>query len=187
MLSTSEIRDLIESGELQIETYGTELHLGPSSLDVHLSGVTKAPVHFPGVVEIDDQETYPAYETYNNERPVVPSKGFVLGSTVEVFNLPGDVTALLHGRSSIGRLGLFIENAGLVDRGFTGELTLELVNPMPYDIELVSGMRIGQLTFHRHDVEDGPGYPLHGKYQGQVYPTESAAWADEEFQAVEGS
>lgn len=52
---------------------------------------------------------------------------------------------------------------------------------MPYDIELVSGMRIGQLTFHRHEARDGPGYPLYGKYQGQVYPTESAAWADEEF------
>jgi dCTP deaminase len=88
-------------------------------------------------------------------------------------------------RSSIGRLGLFIENAGLVDRGFTGELTLEFYNPMPYDIQLVAGMRIGRLTFYEHDEVENEGYPLVGKYQGQVYPTESATWADEELLGVE--
>ncbi|WP_306298989.1 hypothetical protein [Bacillus sp. OV166] len=52
------------------------------------------------------------------------------------------MTAFVEGRSSIGRLGLFIQNAGWVDPGFEGHITLELYNANRVPIELRAGRRI---------------------------------------------
>ena len=37
---------------------------------------------------------------------------FVLATTIEYISLPNDLTAFVEGRSSMGRMGLFIQNAG---------------------------------------------------------------------------
>ena len=76
---------------------------------------------------------------------------FVLASTMEYFRLPDNLTAFVEGRSSIGRLGLFIQNAGWVDPGFEGEITLELFNASSSAIELKAGRRVGQLVFAQMD------------------------------------
>ncbi len=59
---------------------------------------------------------------------VIPPHSFLLATTVEFIRLPANVTAFVEGRSSIGRMGLFIQNAGWVDPGFEGTITLELFN-----------------------------------------------------------
>lgn len=101
---------------------------------------------------------------------------FVLGTTMEAFNLPDDMTAFVEGRSSVGRLGLFVQNAGWVDPGFSGEITLELYNASPYSIRLDAGRRIGQLVFAMTGtpVEN----PYRGKYQGQKGATSSRIYLD---------
>ena len=76
---------------------------------------------------------------------------FVLATTMEYFELPDDLTAFVEGRSSLGRMGLFIQNAGWVDPGFKGEITLELYNANRCAIELKAGRRIGQLVFAKMD------------------------------------
>jgi dCTP deaminase (EC 3.5.4.13) len=47
---------------------------------------------------------------------------FLLASTIEYIKLPEFITAFVEGRSSLGRLGLFIENAGWVDAGLKVKL-----------------------------------------------------------------
>ena len=64
---------------------------------------------------------------------------FVLATTMEYFELPDNLTAFVEGRSSLGRMGLFIQNAGWVDPGFKGEITLELYNANRCAIELKAG------------------------------------------------
>jgi len=88
-----------------------------------------------------------------------------LATTLEYIELPEDLTAFVEGRSSLGRLGLFIENAGWVDAGFKGQLTLELFNANSYSIRLYPEMRICQLVFAM--VDQKPLRPYSGKYQGQ--------------------
>ena len=90
------------------------------------------------------------------------------------------MVALLHGRSSVGRLGMFVHNAGLIDPGFSGQVTLELTNAVDYDIELKAGMRIGQLTFHRMENAPDVGYSEYNssKYNKQTGPTVSRLWED---------
>ena len=51
-----------------------------------------------------------------------------VATTMEYFKLPINITAFVEGRSSLGRMGLFIQNAGWADSGFEGEITLELSN-----------------------------------------------------------
>ena len=103
---------------------------------------------------------------------------FVLATTKEYISLPNDLTAFVEGRSSLGRMGLFIQNAGWVDPGFSGEITLELFNANRCAIELQSGRRIGQLVFAQMDQ---PAlFPYCGKYQGQRGATGSKVYLDEE-------
>ena len=100
----------------------------------------------------------------------------MLASTMEYIKLPADVTAFVEGRSSIGRIGLFVENAGWVDPGFEGELTLELFNANRQPIRLQAGRRICQLVFSRMDQPTSA--PYRGKYQGQRKPVGSRIYQD---------
>lgn len=94
--------------------------------------------------------------------------------------MPENITAFVEGRSPLGRMGLFIQNAGWVDPGFEGEITLELFNANRCAIQLQSGHRIGQLVFAKMDAT-----PLHtycGEYQGQRGATSSKIHTDYENQ-----
>lgn len=70
---------------------------------------------------------------------------------------------------------MFAHNAGLVDAGFGGSLTLELFNAASYPIRLKPGMRIVQMTLHEHDTEPKTAYGTDrgSKYQGQQGVTPS--------------
>ena len=98
---------------------------------------------------------------------------------MEYFELPDDLTAFVEGRSSLGRMGLFIQNAGWIDPGFKGEITLELFNANRCAIELKSGRRVGQLVFAKMDF---PALnPYSGKYQGQRGATGSRVYLDNDL------
>jgi dCTP deaminase len=99
---------------------------------------------------------------------------------MEYFELPNDLTAFVEGRSSLGRMGLFIQNAGWVDPGFKGEITLELFNANRCAIELKSGRRVGQLVFAKMDI--AAENPYNGKYQGQRGATGSRVFTDCEME-----
>lgn len=103
---------------------------------------------------------------------------FVLATTMEYICLPNDLTAFVEGRSSLGRMGLFIQNAGWVDPGFSGEITLELYNANRCAIELQAGRRIGQLVFAKMDQT--ALRPYAGKYQRQKGATGSRIYMDSE-------
>lgn len=59
-----------------------------------------------------------AYKEIYKDHIIIPPQAFVIGTTIEVIKLPNNMSAFVEGRSSIGRLGLFIQNAGWVDPGF---------------------------------------------------------------------
>jgi dCTP deaminase len=73
---------------------------------------------------------------------------FVLGSTLEFLRLPPTLGAYILGRSSWGRVGLLVATAVVVQPGFAGALTLELVNAGDSPIKLYPGLKIAQLTVH---------------------------------------
>lgn len=118
------------------------------------------------------------YRKIQGKDIIIPPKSFVLAKTKEYLEIPLDCTAFVEGRSSIGRLGLFIQNAGFVDPGFKGTITLELFNATNLPIRLESGRRICQLVFMKLDKKLEKGYE--GKYLGQIDVTGSRVCQDEE-------
>ncbi|KHF40625.1 dCTP deaminase [Halalkalibacter okhensis] len=169
ILSGKSILSKIKNNELEISPLTNE-QIQPASVDLRLGS------HF---VTIDDYNESlitlcepAAYRriTPNNGKIILPAQTFILATTVETVRLPNNVTAFVEGRSSIGRLGLFIQNAGWVDPGFKGEITLELFNANRLPIELPVGRRICQLVMAELNEE---AEPYKGKYLNQKGATSS--------------
>ena len=84
-----------------------------------------------------------------------------LGRTIE-YTETNNLVPMLEGRSSIGRLGLFVHvTAGFGDVGFKGFWTLEIFCVQP--IRIYAGVEICQLFYHTIDG-DYDTYSK-GKYQ----------------------
>lgn len=176
VLSDGTIRRMLDDGSLTIDPI-EDSQIQPASVDIRL-GRTFSIVEdsSSGIVTMDREITY---KTIGTDRYLLLPGQFVLATTMEYFALPDDLTAFVEGRSSLGRMGLFIQNAGWVDPGFEGEITLELFNANRCAIELTSGRRVGQLVFARMDA--AAQRPYRGKYQGQRGATGSRAFLDAEL------
>lgn len=93
---------------------------------------------------------------------------FFLAHTVERCNFPDDVAALFRIKSSQGRIGFEHMDAGWVDPGFHGALTLEFVNmTRHHSFRIRPGDRIGQLIVLRgNSVAEDKSYRTTGNYNG---------------------
>lgn len=93
---------------------------------------------------------------------------FFLAHTIEHCNFPDDMAALFRIKSSMGRIGLEHLDAGWVDPGFHGSLTLEFKNvTQAHSIRLHKGDKIGQLVFLKGNaVPSDLSYRTKGNYNG---------------------
>ena len=175
ILSDGMITEMIKSGTLVIDPL-EEGQIQPASVDIRLGNTFSVVEDSPtGMITLENEIRY---RTIESDTYVLLPNQFVLATTMEYFELPNDITAFVEGRSSLGRMGLFIQNAGWVDPGFKGEITLELYNANRCAIELKAGRRVGQLVFSRMDAE--AVNPYNGKYQGQRGATGSRVFTDDE-------
>jgi len=174
--------DVHASGHVTIGRYGdSDVDYQPSSVDVHLGDEFLMQNEQKTPVFLDDEDTYPEYQTRYTEEFMLHPGQFVLATTEECISLDNEVVGYLWGRSSVGRLGVFVHNAGLVDAGYEGDITLELLNVSPNTIALQSGMSIAQLTVHELRTPTSNDYETKGgKYQSQSGVTPSRLY--EEFE-----
>lgn len=93
----------------------------------------------------------------------------MLAHTVEHCNFADDTAALFRIKSSMGRIFLEHMDAGWVDPGFHGALTLEFKNMSQFhSILLRPGDRIGQLVFFKGEaVAEHQSYRTKGNYNAQ--------------------
>lgn len=173
ILSDRTLINMLKKGELKI-TPMEKAQIQPASVDIRL-GNTFSIVEdsHTGIVTLENEIKY---KTITSDTYILLPNQFVLATTMEYIELPNDLTAFVEGRSSLGRMGLFIQNAGWVDPGFQGEITLELYNANRCAIELKAGRRVGQLVFARMD--ETALNPYNGKYQGQKGATGSRVFMD---------
>lgn len=175
ILSDKTILKMIEEGTLKISPL-EEGQVQPASVDIRLGNTFSIVEDSPsGIITLENEIKY---KTITTDTYILLPNQFVLATTMEYFDLPNDLTAFVEGRSSLGRMGLFIQNAGWVDPGFKGEITLELYNANRCAIELKAGRRVGQLVFAKMDGE--ALNPYNGKYQGQTGATGSRVFMDKE-------
>jgi dCTP deaminase len=173
ILSDKTLKQLISSGTLEISPLNDE-SIQPASIDCRLGD------HFL-VVEDRQMQTIDLnseiiYRQIQGPTITIPPHSFLLATTLEFIRLPNNLTAFVEGRSSIGRIGLFIQNAGWVDPGFKGQITLELYNANSLPIRLEAGRRICQLVFC--SMDQASDAPYQGKYQGQRNATGSQVFKD---------
>lgn len=178
ILSDKTIFQLIEKDILKISPL-TKEQVQPASVDIRLGNTFSIVEDSPsGVITLENEIEY---KTIQTDTYVLLPGQFVLATTMEYFDLPDNITAFVEGRSSLGRMGLFIQNAGWVDPGFRGEITLELFNANRCAIELKAGRRVGQLVFA--EMDNTALNPYNGKYQGQRGATGSKVYTDNEVNA----
>jgi len=181
VLSSQEIRERIRSRNLivspiisfdkQIKNGSLDLRLGPKLIITKFTNVPA--VNLRDAIEAD-KERYKYYETHymkdssknSSSSFVLHPGGFVLGSSLEYLVFPSNLMAYVIGRSSLGRLGLIVATAVLVQPGFSGYLTLEITNLGNLPIVLSPGLQIAQLVFHDLNCEDA--LPYKGKYSHGV-------------------
>ncbi len=159
--------------------------IGPGSIDVRLG------THFQYFERVGNAGVDPGGEleklVEKSQRSVSVEFGtplwlhpgqFVLGATLEFLRLPPHLGAYVVGRSSWGRLGLLVATAIMLQPGWGGNLTLELVNHGESPIALYAGSRIAQIAVHSlHDVSENP---YSGKYMGPTGPWASRLGSERE-------
>lgn len=162
ILPDHKLHELVRRGFLPLDS-----HVGPCSVDLRLGR------QFRTLEPVKVQHFDRPCRTSLTEggQFLLPSGGFVLATTMESVQIPNGYVAFVHGRSSVGRMGLQIQNAGFIDTGFEGEITLELHNQSPNPIMLKAGWRVCQLSYHL--LNERASYPYRGKYQKQSGATES--------------
>lgn len=144
ILSGSEIKAQLGTN-LKIEPYFDE-QLNPNSYNLSLHN--ELMVYEEIVLDMKRPNRF--------RRLTIPEEGLVLqpnqlylGRTVEYTETHGYVP-MLEGRSSIGRLGLFVHvTAGFGDVGFEGYWTLEMIAVQP--VRIYPGVQVCQIFYHSID------------------------------------
>lgn len=157
--------------------YPDSLSVGPSSMDVHLGdSLIRLPYGVTLDPERDQSELWQDVPLRADGRWMLGQGSLYLGVTAETISVPIDHVALLHGISSLGRLGLLIHiTAGLIDAGNELKLTLELLS-LGGSILLRPGMRIGQVTYHQMTAP--AEHPYRGKYLNDLWPVPSRMYQE---------
>ena len=173
VLSDGEIVEYLSKKELIIEPI-EKSQIQPASVDVRLGNTfCVADDNATSIIRLSDEINY---RTFTQDKYILLPGQFVLATTAERISLPNYLTAFVEGKSSLGRLGLFVQNAGWVDPGFSGEITLELFNASRFAIELHAGNRIAQLVIAKTGQDSLK--PYSGKYLNQRGATGSRSYMD---------
>jgi dCTP deaminase len=95
-------------------------------------------------------------------------KSFILGQSVETFNMPDDIMAICTGKSKLARIGEF-PNITPLESGWKGILTIELANLGLNPIYVYPNEGIAQILFFRLSQRPMVTYAdRSGVFQNQV-------------------
>lgn len=133
----------------KMSAHGTSYGLSEAGYDIRIKQTvefTKG-TRFPRVVLVDNE----------------PSLGrFALASAIEEFNMPTNLVGIVHDKSTWARRGLSVFNT-VIEPGWKGFLTLELVYHGQEDLIIPAGSGIAQVLFHELTLER----TYTGKYANQ--------------------
>jgi dCTP deaminase len=157
-----------------------EQYLNPNSYNLRLDPALKVYTEMP----LDMKKDNPAQDLS------IPAEGLVLepgklylGRTFE-YTETQNLVPMLEGRSSVGRLGLFVHvTAGFGDVGFKGYWTLEMHCIHP--IRIYPMIPICQIFYH--SVEGEIREYKSGKYQANTGIQTSRLWMDFDSTATSGT
>ncbi|MDQ3071980.1 MAG: dCTP deaminase [Bacteroidota bacterium] len=173
ILSDKQILEEIDKGTILIEPFRKEC-MGSNSYDVHLG--KHLAVYNDRV--LDARKHNQIEEFRIQEDGILLHPGTLYLGVTEEYTETHKHVPFLEGKSSAGRLGIFIHaTAGKGDVGYCNTWTLEITVVQP--IRVYAGMPIGQLIYFNVEgnVETLYNEKRNAKYnQRTVKPIESMMW-----------
>lgn len=166
MLSDRHIKMAMEQGAITFAPEVSSQQIQPVSVDLRLGDILEdfaAPLGLGAHWRMERDGFY-----------MLQPQEFILGSTLEHVSVSRGVAGFVHGKSTWARQGLIVHAAGLVDPGFSGQLTLEMYNMSRFPVTLEHGMMVCQISFSLLSMSPDRAYGDEGlgsKYQGQTGPT----------------
>lgn len=143
-------------------TYG----LSEAGYDIRIKQtIIFKPAHYPNM---DDPYCFTGsaaakwLEDDGSQVGIVNKGRFILASTIEEFKMPNNLVGIVHDKSSWARQGLSVFNT-VIEPGWNGFLTLELVYNGNEPLIIPSGSGIAQVVFH--ETSNTATYT--GRYQNQ--------------------
>jgi dCTP deaminase len=161
ILTGPEIERLVADGQIVITPFNPA-RLNPNSYNLSLGN--KLLVYKDHVLDMAKKpETYEV--TIPDDGLIIFPGELYLGQTAEYTETHRNLVPMLEGRSSIGRLGMFIHiTAGFGDTGFCGYWTLEIMVVKP--LKIYPGVEVGQIYYH---LTNGDIQPYtRGKYNNNT-------------------
>jgi len=181
VLTQAEILDYVTKGEItfkpaldrfQLQAHSVDLRLGftflvPKSWHVTKAGreqlhmdyyATDRPEYFD-VVELEQGQFF----------DLLPGE-HILVSSLESVKVPDDLMAVMYPRSSTNRKGISVDQTGIIDSGYEGQLVIPVRNNTQFQsVRLYPGERFCQIVFqkltapvearksryHQRDIIDG--------------------------------
>lgn len=143
--------------------------------DVRLSDKFEMMVAYPGQV-VDPKRPNPKLfaplelqtDPSTGERYVeLPAGSYLLGHTIEYFNMPKDVVAQCIGKSTYARHGVLV-NVTPIEPGFCGQVVIEIFNCSPSPLRIYAYEGIAQFMFFKGPCCKVSYADRNGKYQGQT-------------------
>ncbi len=143
------IKDMLDQ---KVKEHGVSYGLSEAGYDIRI----KQSIHFfndDGVRRVGVM--YPDGPDFEEGR-------FAIASTIEEFDMPSNLVGIVHDKSTWARCGLSVFNT-VIEPGFIGGLTLELVYHGNDELVIPAGAGIAQVIFH--ELAERASY--NGKYQHQ--------------------
>ena len=170
MIEKAVLDPVREAGGVKRISYGVS-HTG---YDMRLAGPVLVPrrgiVHDPKDPEIIKQAQWVPLRIDKNAHEawvLIPPATMALAVSVERFNLPPDITAMVIGKSTLAREGIII-NCTPMEPGWSGYLTIEIVNVHQQNaVRVYLNEGIGQAVFFQHERPSITYAEKKGKYQNQ--------------------
>ena len=133
---------------VKVQEHGVSYGLGEAGYDIRIKQEIKfRPLTLGPQIEVDGE---------------IEFGRFCIASAMEEFQMPADLVGIVHDKSTWARQGLSVFNT-VIEPGFKGGLTLELVFHGNKELTIPAGAGIAQVIFTSlaHDA------CYEGKYNGQ--------------------
>jgi len=156
LLNLAPIKNMASS---KLSAHGTSFGLGEAGYDIRIKQQIQFRENHERRVIFSD-----IYDEVGNQivENTISYGRFSLASSMEEFDMPPWLTGVVHDKSTWARRGLSVFNT-VIEPGWRGFLTLELVFHGDGELVIPAGAGIAQVLFHENT--DQAHY--NGKYQNQ--------------------
>lgn len=156
-------------GQVRVDAEGKKIvSYGTSSMgyDVRLANKFKIFTNIDNAIVDPLNMPETSYVDREGDSVIIPPNSYILGHTIETFNIPRDIMVVCVGKSTYARVGCAV-NVTPIEPGFSGQVVIEVSNLTPLPLKVYSGQGIAQFLFLKGNPCETSYADRMGKYQNQ--------------------